>query len=92
MWCPRRLDAALSGTTATTNYDVGAAGVYTEIFDLGLTWSVWTTTGYLKFCSSGTVCTSGRGSGRMRRRWADLSNWPFPSGLLANTYSVPTAG
>ena len=81
----------LSGTTATTNYDVGAAGVYTEIFDLGLTWSVWTTTGYLKFCSSGTVCTSGSGIGPYAATVGGLSNWPFPSGLLANTYSVPTA-
>ena len=81
---------SLSGTTATTNYDVGAAGVFTEIFDLGRTYSVWTTTGYLGWCSSGTVCQKNPGIGPYAATVGGLSNWPFPSGLLAVTYSVPT--
>ena len=41
-----------SGTslTATSNYDVGAAGRWFEIFDMA-------TTGYIGWCSSGTSCT-----------------------------------
>ena len=81
---------SLSGTTATTNYDVGAAGVYVEIFDLGRTYSAWTTTGYLGWCTSGTVCQKNPGIGPYAATVGGLSNWPLPSGLLAVTYSAPS--
>ena len=74
---------SLAGTTATTNYDVGAAGC-TRRFSI---WAGRTRAGRRRVtCGSaarGRCAPPARGSGRIWRRWAGLSNWPLPSGLLA---------
>lgn len=65
---------------AVTNYDVAAAGAYTEIFDLSDTFVVT----YRGWCHSGTVCVqSARQGPYLATVSSTLSNKPVPSPLYA---------
>jgi RHS repeat-associated protein len=84
------LTASGSTVTATTNYAAGY-NVYVEIFDISKPQTYIT---YIKFCSSGAVCTgtTSSPSHQFIATVGSISNYFPPSSIIALSNQVSTSG